>query len=440
MNTIGIDLGNSNLCFALWKNGNVEILENDFYKTITPMFLSYKKDNNVLFGEKAKENAIRNMNDTIFDIKRIFIKDKFKEYPFLNSDGSIKIMKNNNKIDLKTVFKDLFTQIKNVIYKKYNIDSAIISLPHFMNKNDLNKIEEAGKEVNFKIKSFINDKLAITLTYQLNNNFKLNETDLIIDIGGSKTELSIINIKNYELKVISSFTEKLGGRDFDKKLLEFMTIEMSKQENIQIKGKLQRNLELECEKTKITLSSGNVLNLEYNYIYEDEDRSATYELERKVLEKLCTDLYKKFEDLLKKFFTINKKEEITQVILIGGTTRMPKIQEIISNFFGKNKINLTLNPDEAVARGAAIYAAMNSNINDVSIDIDNLKQSSLDYIRKYVSNSDMDDNTLERCPSMKDIIKKRNERLNNEASRDSIQLRNSAYKRNKNFKHDSNCC
>ena len=440
MNTIGIDLGNSNLCFALWKNGNVEILENDFYKTITPMFLSYKKDNNVLFGEKAKENAIRNMNDTIFDIKRIFIKDKFKEYPFLNSDGSIKIMKNNNKIDLKTVFKDLFTQIKNIIYKKYNIDSAIISLPHFMNKNDLNKIEEAGKEVNFKIKSFINDKLAITLTYQLNNNFKLNETDLIIDIGGSKTELSIINIKNYELKVISSFTEKLGGRDFDKKLLEFMTIEMSKQENIQIKGKLQRNLELECEKTKITLSSGNVLNLEYNYIYEDEDRSATYELERKVLENLCTDLYKKFEDLLKKFFTINKKEEITQVILIGGTTRMPKIQEIISNFFGKNKINLTLNPDEAVARGAAIYAAMNSNINDVNIDIDNLKQSSLDYIRKYISNSDMDDNTLERCPSMKDIIKKRNERLNNEASRDSIQLRNSAYKRNKNFKHDSNCC
>ena len=440
MNTIGIDLGNSNLCFALWKNGNVEILENDFYKTITPMFLSYKKDNNVLFGEKAKENAIRNMNDTIFDIKRIFIKDKFKEYPFLNSDGSIKIMKNNNKIDLKTVFKDLFTQIKNIIYKKYNIDSAIISLPHFMNKNDLNKIEEAGKEVNFKIKSFINDKLAITLTYQLNNNFKLNETDLIIDIGGSKTELSIINIKNYEIKVISSFTEKLGGRDFDKKLLEFMTIEMSKQENIQIKGKLQRNLELECEKTKITLSSGNVLNLEYNYIYEDEDRSATYELERKVLENLCTDLYKKFEDLLKKFFTINKKEEITQVILIGGTTRMPKIQEIISNFFGKNKINLTLNPDEAVARGAAIYAAMNSNINDVNIDIDNLKQSSLDYIRKYISNSDMDDNTLERCPSMKDIIKKRNERLNNEASRDSIQLRNSAYKRNKNFKHDSNCC
>ena len=446
MKTIGIDFGNSNLCFGLWKNGNVEILENDLYKTISPMFLSYKKDNSVLFGEKAKENAIRNFNNTIYDIKRIFNKDKINEYSFLESDGSFKIMKDNKKIDIKTVFIDLFTQIKKIIYEKYNIDSAIISLPHFMNINVKNKIEEASKEVDFKIKNFINDRIAITLAYQLNNNFKLNETDLIIDIGGCKTELTIVNFNNYEFKIINSITEKLGGRDFDKKLLEFMTIEMSKQENIEIKGKLQRNLELECEKTKIILSSGDELNLEFNYIYEDEDRSATYELQRKVFEKLCIDLYEKLENLLKKFFTTNNKEEISQVILIGGTSRMPKIQEIISKFFGKNKINITLNPDEAVARGAAIYAAIISGVSEVNLDY--LRQNTQDYIRKYVNNCDIDDDTLERYPSMKDIIDKRNERINNSEPRgSSIELRKTEYRKNKNLQknNDNNnnskdCC
>ena len=442
MSTIGIDLGNSNLCFGLWKNGNVEILENDFYKTKTPMFLSYKKDNNILFGDKAKENSIRNMNNTIYDIKRIFIRDKFSEYPFLESDGSFKIMKDNKKIDLKTVFKDLFAQIKNIIYKKYNIDSAVISLTHFMSKSARNQIEEAAKEVDFKIKYIINDRIAITLAYQLNHNFNLAENDLIIDIGGSKTELSIININNYELKIIDSVTEKLGGRDFDKRLLEFMTIEMGKQENIEIKGKLQRNLELECEKTKIALSSGHALNLEYNYMYQDEDRSATYELERKVLEKLSIDLYEKFENILKQFFIKNKKEEINQVILIGGTSRMPKIQEIITNFFGREKINLTLNPDEAVARGTALYAAIISDQNDVNLD--NLREKSQDYIRKYVNNCDIDDDSLDRCPSMKDLVVKRNEQINKNDGRETIQLRKTEYKKNKNSKHNKNddarCC
>ena len=379
---LGIDLGTTNSCVGVFRNGKVEIIPNDFGDKITPSIVAFT-EKGILVGKAAKLQIIKNPSNTIYNSKRFIgkkitdkeIKKELKLYP-------VQIEKNNknNKI-LFSIIKDgkkenkspeeilsiILLKLKSFasIYLKElkeEIKDAIITVPASFNDSQRQSIKDAGKIAGLNILRIINEPTAAGIAYRFNIKKNLNKKQKVIvfDLGGGTFDISILEIENDSIDVKATKGDNnFGGVDFDNLLTEYCIKDFNNQYNIDLKSNplAVRRLKNACEKLKIDLSSNleSTINLDYLMNMKDFEKTIT----RSDFEDICKDLFEKCKKTLEQILQENKidKKKIDEIILVGGGTKIPKISKIIQEIFKDKKLNNYMNQEEAVAYGAAIQAA-----------------------------------------------------------------------------------
>ena len=385
---IGIDLGTTNSCVAVMEGGKAKIIENAEGSRTTPSIVAYT-NNETLAGQPAKRQAITNSKNTLFAIKRLIgrkfddkevQKDiKLAPYKIVKADnGDAWVEVNGKALSPQEVSAQILRKLKKdaEAYLGEKVTDAVITVPAYFNDSQRQATKDAGKIAGLNVKRIINEPTAAALAYGVDKNSKAEQKVAVYDLGGGTFDISIIEISNEDgekqFEVLATNGDTfLGGEDFDLRLINYLADEFKKGSGIDIKQDslaLQRIKEA-AEKAKIELSSA--MQTEVNLPYITADASGPKHLNVKVtrakLESLVNDLVKNTiapcEQALKDAGL--SKGDIDEVILVGGQTRMPKVQEAVKHFFGKEP-RKDVNPDEAVAMGAAIQSGVLSGVvNDV---------------------------------------------------------------------------
>ena len=377
--SIGIDLGTTFCCVGIYRNGRVEIIPNEMGNKITPSYISFT-DNDRLIGEAAVEQLESNAQNTIFDVKRLIgrsfddsiIQQDLKHWPFKivkNNDDTIVInatfRKELAKFSPEELSAMLLLKMKETAerYTGTKIKKAVITVPAYFNDSQRNATFNAAKIAGLEVLRIINEPTAAAIAYGFD---RLEEKNILIfDLGGGTLDCSILCIDDgfFEVKATSGDTH-LGGCDFDNKLVVFCLKEFLKQngdlvpKDIVTNKRILRKLRSSCELAKKNLSSNKSTIIEIDCLHEGKD--FRFQLTRAKFEQLCHDDFQKCLIPLERVIKDSslEKEDIDEVILVGGSTRIPKISDIISQFFNGKQPNNHINPDEAVAYGAALHAAM----------------------------------------------------------------------------------
>jgi molecular chaperone DnaK len=385
---IGIDLGTTNSCVAVMEGGKAKIIENAEGSRTTPSIVAYA-NNETLAGQPAKRQAITNSKNTLFAIKRLIgrkfddkevQKDiKLAPYKIVKADnGDAWVEINGKALSPQEVSAQILRKLKNdaEAYLGEKVTDAVITVPAYFNDSQRQATKDAGKIAGLNVKRIINEPTAAALAYGVDRNTKAEQKVVVYDLGGGTFDISIIEISNEDgekqFEVLATNGDTfLGGEDFDLRLINYLADEFKKDSGIDIHQDslaLQRIKEA-AEKAKIELSS--TMQTEVNLPYITADASGPKHLNVKVtrakLESLVNDLIKNTiapcEQALKDSGL--SKGDIDEIILVGGQTRMPKVQEAVKHFFGKEP-RKDVNPDEAVAMGAAIQSGVLSGVvNDV---------------------------------------------------------------------------
>jgi len=388
MNTIGIDLGTTNSCVAILENGQAKIIENQEGDRTTPSIVAYTEEKEKLVGVTAKNQRITNPKRTLFAIKRLIgrkyndkIVQKDKDivpYNIIESNnGDAWVEINGEKLAPQQISAEILLKMKHAAesYLDKNISSAVVTVPAYFNDIQRQATKDAGKIAGLDVKRIINEPTAAALAYGMNK----NKNDMVIavyDLGGGTFDISIIEIAKiegeYQFEVLSTNGNTfLGGEDFDIKIIDYLISEFKVECGVDLSKDviaLQR-LKEASEKAKIELSSKNQtdINLPYITIGSTGPKHLNMKITRSKLESLVNELIQntlKPCDLAMK--DANKsKGEINEIILVGGQTRMPKVQQLVEDFFGKSP-KKDVNPDEAVAMGAAIQGGvLSGDVKDV---------------------------------------------------------------------------
>jgi molecular chaperone DnaK len=385
---IGIDLGTTNSCVAVMEGGKAKIIENAEGSRTTPSIVAYA-NNETLAGQPAKRQAITNSNNTLFAIKRLIgrkfddkevQKDiKLAPYKIVKADnGDAWVEVNGKALSPQEVSAQILRKLKKdaEAYLGETVTDAVITVPAYFNDSQRQATKDAGKIAGLNVKRIINEPTAAALAYGVDKNTKAEQKVVVYDLGGGTFDISIIEISNIDgekqFEVLATNGDTfLGGEDFDLRLINYLADEFKKDTGIDIHQDslaLQRIKEA-AEKAKIELSSA--MQTEVNLPYITADASGPKHLVVKVtrakLESLVNDLVKNTiapcEQALKDAGL--GKGDIDEVILVGGQTRMPKVQDAVKTFFAKEP-RKDVNPDEAVAMGAAIQSGVLSGaVNDV---------------------------------------------------------------------------
>ncbi|WP_340679800.1 molecular chaperone DnaK [Paraglaciecola sp.] len=385
---IGIDLGTTNSCVAVMEGGKAKIIENAEGSRTTPSIVAYA-NNETLAGQSAKRQAITNSKNTLFAIKRLIgrkFDDKevqkditlapFKIVKADNGDAWVEV--NGKTISPQEVSAQILRKLKKdaEAYLGETVTDAVITVPAYFNDSQRQATKDAGKIAGLNVLRIINEPTAAALAYGVDKNNKADQKVVVYDLGGGTFDISIIEISNVDgekqFEVLATNGDTfLGGEDFDLRLINYLVDEFKKDSGIDVKQDslaLQRIKEA-AEKAKIELSSA--MQTEVNLPYITADASGPKHLNVKVtrakLESLVDDLITNTigpcEQALKDAGL--SKKDISEVILVGGQTRMPKVQDAVNNFFGK-EARKDVNPDEAVALGAAIQSGvLSGTVNDV---------------------------------------------------------------------------
>ena len=385
---IGIDLGTTNSCVAVMEGGKAKIIENAEGSRTTPSIVAYA-NNETLAGQSAKRQAITNSKNTLFAIKRL-IGRKFEDkevqkditlapYKIVKADnGDAWVEVNGKTISPQEVSAQILRKLKKdaEAYLGHSVTDAVITVPAYFNDSQRQATKDAGKIAGLNVLRIINEPTAAALAYGVDKNSKKDQKVVVYDLGGGTFDISIIEISNVDgekqFEVLATNGDTfLGGEDFDLRLINYLVDEFKKDSGIDVKQDslaLQRIKEA-AEKAKIELSSA--LQTEVNLPYITADASGPKHLNVKVtrakLESLVSDLITSTigpcEQALKDAGL--SKKDISEVILVGGQTRMPKVQDAVNTFFGK-EARKDVNPDEAVALGAAIQSGvLSGSVNDV---------------------------------------------------------------------------
>lgn len=381
---IGIDLGTTNSCVAVMEGGTAKIIENAEGSRTTPSIVAYA-DNETLVGQPAKRQAITNSKNTLFAIKRLVgrkfddkevQKDiKLAPYKIVKADnGDAWVEVDGKALSPQEVSAQILRKLKKdaEAYLGETVTDAVITVPAYFNDSQRQATKDAGKIAGLNVKRIINEPTAAALAYGVDKNSKAEQKVVVYDLGGGTFDISIIEISNMDgekqFEVLATNGDTfLGGEDFDLRLINYLADEFKKDCGIDIHQDslaLQRIKEA-AEKAKIELSSA--LQTEVNLPYITADASGPKHLSVKVtrakLESLVNDLIEKTiapcEQALKDAGL--SKGDINEVILVGGQTRMPKVQEAVKTFFAKEP-RKDVNPDEAVALGAAIQSGVLSGV------------------------------------------------------------------------------
>ncbi|XP_075485012.1 luminal-binding protein 5-like isoform X1 [Primulina tabacum] len=372
---IGIDLGTTYSCVGVYKNGHFEIIANDQGNRITPSWVGFT-DNERLIGEAAKNQAHSNPERTIFDVKRL-IGRKFDDkevqsdmklvpYKIVNRDGKpyVQVVKNgeNKVFSPEEISAMVLTKMKETAeaYLGKEIKDAVITVPAYFNDAQRQATKDAGTIAGLNVVRIINEPTAAAMAYGLDKKGK-EKNILVFDLGGGTFDVSILTIDNGVFEVLSTNGDThLGGEDFDNRIMEYFVKLIKKKHGKDISkdnramGKLRR----ESERAKRALSNQHQVRVEIESLFDGMDFSEP--LTRARFEELNNDLFKKTMGPVKKALADAGlgKHQIDEIVLVGGSTRIPKIQQLLKEYFDGKEPNKGVNPDEAVAFGAAVQGGI----------------------------------------------------------------------------------
>jgi molecular chaperone DnaK len=387
--TIGIDLGTTNSCVAVMEGGKPKVIENSEGARTTPSVVAYTEDDEILVGAPAKRQAVTNAKNTIYAVKRLIgrrfedaeVQKAIKQMPYRiaradNADAWVEVR--GKKIAPQQVSAEVLRKMKKdaEAYLGQEVTEAVITVPAYFNDSQRQATKDAGRIAGLEVKRIINEPTAAALAFGMDKAPKKDMKIAVYDLGGGTFDISIIEIADVEgekqFEVLSTNGDTfLGGEDFDQRLMDYIVVEFKKEQGVDLSKDvlaLQR-LKESAEKAKIELSSSQQTEINLPYITADQSgpKHLTMKITRAKFESLVMDLIDKTIEPCR--IAIKdagvKVSEIDDVILVGGQTRMPKVQEKVKEFFGKEP-RKDVNPDEAVAIGAAIQAGvLQGDVKDV---------------------------------------------------------------------------
>ena len=377
---IGIDLGTTNSCVSVLEGGKPRVIENAEGGRTTPSIVAYTDDNEILVGQSAKRQAVTNPTNTLFAVKRLIgrrfeddvvQKDiKMVPYQIVKADsGDAWVQVNDDKMAPPQVSAEVLRKMKKTAeeYLGETVTEAVITVPAYFNDSQRQATKDAGRIAGLEVKRIINEPTAAALAYGMDK-AQGDRTVAVYDLGGGTFDISIIEIAEvdgeHQFEVLATNGDTfLGGEDFDLRLIEFLADEFKKENSIDLHNDplaLQR-LKEAAEKAKIELSSSQQTEVNLPYITADATgpKHLVVKLSRSKLESLVEDLVKRSLEPVKIALDDAglSPSEVQDVILVGGQTRMPMVQQAVADFFGK-EARKDVNPDEAVAMGASIQGAV----------------------------------------------------------------------------------
>ena len=386
---IGIDLGTTYSCVGVWQNGKVDIIPNDMGERTTPSYVAFT-DTERLVGDAAKNQIPRNPTNTVFDAKRLIgrkfedreVQEDIKLWPFKvvkdpKSDRpqvQITYQKQEKKFFAEEISAMVLQKLKQTAtdFLGKEVKDAIVTVPAYFNDSQRQATKDAGTISGLNVLRIINEPTAAAIAYGLDKQTgKKEENVLIFDLGGGTFDVSLLALEDglFEVKATNGNTH-LGGEDFDNRLVEYCAGEFRRKTSIDIKknAKALRRVRAACEKAKRALSAATQATVDIDALMDGEDLNVV--ITRSKFEDLCMDLFKKCMPPLECVLKDAKmsKSQIDEVVLVGGSTRIPKIQSMVQEFFNGKEPNKGINPDEAVAYGAAVQAAIMTNVKDENIE------------------------------------------------------------------------
>jgi L1 cell adhesion molecule like protein len=380
MSAIGIDLGTTTSCVGVWQNNRVEIIANDQGNRTTPSYVAYTSEERII-GEAAKNQAAGNPQNTVYEAKRL-IGRRFDE-PSVQKDMkqfSYKVVRGASEkpeieVDFKGETKRLRPEeIGAAVLQKMKgfaeaylgkpVKDAVITVPAYFNDSQRQATKDAGAIAGLNVLRIINEPTAAAIAYGLDKKKAGEQNVLIFDLGGGTFDVSLLTLDDgvFEVKATAGDTH-LGGSDFDSCLVEFAVSEFKKKTKLDVmtNPRALRRLRTACEKAKHTLSSATQASVEIDSLLENQDFSLM--ITRAKFEQLCEPVFKRVMDPMEQVLRDSKisKDSIHEIVMVGGSSRIPKIRQMVTDFFNGKKLNDSVNPDEAVAYGAAVQAHILTN-------------------------------------------------------------------------------
>jgi L1 cell adhesion molecule like protein len=373
---VGIDLGTTYSCVGVWQNDRVEIIANDQGNRTTPSYVAFT-DSERLIGDAAKNQVAMNPFNTVFDAKRLIgrrfadqeVQSDMKHWPFkvLDKDKKpyIEVEHKGEKKQFtpEEISAMVLTKMKETAeqFLGTKVQNAVITVPAYFNDSQRQATKDAGVISGLNVLRIINEPTAAAIAYGLDKKSGGERNVLIYDLGGGTFDVSLLTIEDgiFEVKATAGDTH-LGGEDFDNRVVNHFVQEFKRKfkKDLSTNARALRRLRTACERAKRTLSSTAQTSIEIDSLFEGIDFYTT--LTRARFEELNQDLFRSTMDPVEKVLRDSKidKSSVHEIVLVGGSTRIPKIQRMVSEFFNGKEPNKSINPDEAVAYGAAVQAAI----------------------------------------------------------------------------------
>ena len=373
---IGIDLGTTYSCVGVWKNDRVEIIANDQGNRTTPSYVSFTETER-LVGDAAKHQAAMNPQNTIFDAKRLIgrrfaestVQQDIKLWPFtVECDGEKPVIRAEHCGTSKTFSPEeissmVLGKMKNIAeeYLGHTVTKAVVTVPAYFYDAQKRATKDAAVIAGLEVLRIINEPTAAAIAYGLDKIKQTEKNVLIFDCGGGTFDVSLLTLDEgiFEVKATAGNTH-LGGEDFDNRLVNHFAQEFRRKHNKDITGNMRamRRLRTACERAKRALSSTTQASIEVESLHEGIDFYTN--ITRARFDELCGDLFRECIGPVAQVLRDAKidKASVHEIVIVGGSTRIPKIQALLQNFFNGKELNKSINPDEAVAYGAAVQAAI----------------------------------------------------------------------------------
>mmetsp|Transcript_5979 Transcript_5979/g.19780 ORF Transcript_5979/g.19780 Transcript_5979/m.19780 type:complete len:653 (-) Transcript_5979:61-2019(-) len=374
--SVGIDLGTTYSCVGVWQNDRVEIIANDQGNRTTPSYVAFNETER-LIGDAAKNQVAMNAFNTVFDAKRLIgrkftdaaVQSDMKHWPFKVTGGvggkpQIHVTYRNEEktFAAEEISSMVLIKMKEIAdaYLGKEVKNAVVTVPAYFNDSQRQATKDAGSIAGLNVLRIINEPTAAAIAYGLDK--KGDERNvLIFDLGGGTFDVSLLTIEEgiFEVKATAGDTH-LGGEDFDNRMVDYFLTEFKRKfkKDLKTNQRALRRLRTACERAKRTLSSSTQAHLEIDSLFEGIDFNST--ITRARFEDLNMDYFRKCMDPVEKVMRDAKlsKSQVNEVVLVGGSTRIPKIQSLLSDFFNGKEPCKSINPDEAVAYGAAVQAGI----------------------------------------------------------------------------------
>lgn len=374
---VGIDLGTTYSCVGIYRNGRVEIIPNDQGNRITPSYVAYTEDGERLVGEAAKNQATINPTNTAFSVKRLIGRKynddtvqhdkKLLPYEISNKDGKpyikLNVGKDRKEFAPEEISSMVLVKMRDIAeaFLGKEVKHAVITVPAYFNDSQRQATKDAGAISGLNVLRIINEPTAAAIAYGLDKKGQGEKNILVFDLGGGTFDVSLLTIDNGVFEVVATSGDThLGGEDFDQRTMDYLIkiFEKKHNKNISTNKHAIQKLRREVENAKRALSSVHQVTIEIEAFHDGIDFSEN--LTRAKFEDLNNDLFKKTIAPVKQVLddADMQKSEIDEIVLVGGSTRIPKVQRLIKDFFNGKEPNMGINPDEAVAYGAAVQAGI----------------------------------------------------------------------------------